>query len=239
MLSLKNIGVFLGGQRVLDGLDLEVAEGEFVVIIGANGTGKSTLFNVISGTLSPTCGRVAIDGIANNFSQVTRVFQDPRLGTVGNFTIFENMAFALNRHKKHRLVPFANRERREFFRERLAILGMSLENRLDDLASSLSGGQRQALSLIMSVIGGYKVLLLDEITAALDPRSSEMVMALANKIISAEGKTCLMTTHNMHHALKFGRSLLVLRNGKFDRFFTGAEKQKLTSTDLIETFICP
>jgi putative ABC transport system ATP-binding protein len=238
MLSLKNIDVFLGGQRVLGGLDLEVAEGEFVVIIGANGTGKSTLFNVISGTISPARGRVAIGGVANNFRRVTRVFQDPRVGTVGDFTIFENMALALNRHRKRRLIPFANRKRREFFRERLATLGMNLENRLDDLAASLSGGQRQALSLIMSVIGEYEVLLLDEITAALDPRSSEMVMALANRIVSAEGKTCLMATHNMHHAIDFGGPLLILRNGKFDRSFTAAEKQKLSPTDLIETFIC-
>ncbi|MDR2677697.1 MAG: ATP-binding cassette domain-containing protein [Puniceicoccales bacterium] len=238
MLSLKNISVSLGGQRVLDGLDLEVAKGEFVVIIGANGTGKSTLFNVISGTLPPARGRIAIGEIANNFRQVTRVFQDPRVGTVGNFTIFENMVLASNRHKKYRLIPFANRKRREFFRERLATLGMNLENRLDDLASSLSGGQRQALSLIMSVLGEYEVLLLDEITAALDPRSSEMVMALANKIVSAEGKTCLMATHNMHHALNFGGPLLVLRNGKFDKSFTGSEKQKLSPADLIETFIC-
>ncbi|MDR0727813.1 MAG: ATP-binding cassette domain-containing protein [Puniceicoccales bacterium] len=237
MLSLKNIGVFLGGQRVLDGLNLEVPERDFVVIIGANGTGKSTLFNVISGVFPPAHGRISIGGIANNFRQVTRVFQDPRVGTVGNFTIFENMALALTRNKKRHLIPYDNRKRREFFRERLATLGMNLENRMDDLASSLSGGQRQALSLVMSVLGDYKVLLLDEITAALDPKSSEMVMALANKIVSAEGKTCLMATHNMHHALNFGGSLLILRNGKFDQSFTGDEKQKLSPADLIETFI--
>jgi putative ABC transport system ATP-binding protein len=239
VLSLKDIGISLGGQRILGELDLEVAEGEFVVIIGANGTGKSTLFNVISGILPLTRGRITIGGVANNFRQVARVFQDPRVGTVGNFTIFENMAFALNRHRKRHLVPFANRMRREFFRERLATLGMNLENRLDDLAASLSGGQRQALSLVMSVMGEYKVLLLDEITAALDPRSSEMVMGLADKIVSAEGKTCLMATHNMHHALNFGGPLLVLGNGKFDQAFSGTEKQKLSPADLVETFICP
>ncbi|MDR2341349.1 MAG: ATP-binding cassette domain-containing protein [Puniceicoccales bacterium] len=238
MLSLKNIGVFLGSQRILDGLDLKVAEGEFAVIIGANGTGKSTLFNVISGTLLPAYGETIIGGIANNFEQVTRVFQDPRVGTVGNFTIFENMALALNRRKGYRFIPFANRKRRELFRERLAILGMNLENRLEDRACSLSGGQRQALSLVMSTLGEYEVLLLDEITAALDPRSSEMVMALANKIVSAERKTCLMATHNMRHALDFGGPLLVLRNGKFEQSFTRGQKQKLSPSELIETFVC-
>ncbi|MDR1456856.1 MAG: ATP-binding cassette domain-containing protein [Puniceicoccales bacterium] len=238
MLSLKNIGIVLGGQRVLNGLNLEVQEGEFVVIIGANGTGKSTLFNIISGAIAPTCGKITVGGVANNFCQVARVFQDPRMGTVGNFTISENMALALRRHKRRSLIPFETRKRREFFREYLSILGMDLENRLDDPASTLSGGQRQALSLTMSIIGDYSVLLLDEITAALDPKSSEKVMALANKIVSAEGKTCLMATHNMHHALTFGEKLLVLRNGKIDKLFMKAEKRNLSPADLIETFIC-
>jgi putative ABC transport system ATP-binding protein len=162
------------------------------------------------------------------------VFQDPRVGTIGDFTIMENMALALRRHQNRHLIPFASGKRRNFFRERLATLGMNLENRLDELVSRLSGGQRQALSLLMSVISDYKILLLDEITAALDPKSSEKVMSLADKIVSSEGKTCLMVTHNMHHARAFGDRTVILQNGIIGKQFSREEKQTTSPQDFID-----
>ncbi|MDR1438347.1 MAG: ATP-binding cassette domain-containing protein [Puniceicoccales bacterium] len=235
MLSIENITIQLNGQRkILNHLNLSVAAGEFVVIVGANGAGKSTLFNVISGTIKPTHGRVLIDGKSDNFAQVSRVFQDPRVGTIGNFTIFENMAFAFCRHRRRHMIPFYGPWRQKFFKERLATLHMHLEDRPDDLVSSLSGGQRQALSLLMSVIGNQRVLLLDEITAALDPKSSREIMALANEIVQREARTCLMITHNIDHAIGCGDRLIVLGNGEIAKEFRGREKKYFSQKDLIE-----
>jgi putative ABC transport system ATP-binding protein len=234
MLSLKNITATLGNRRILNGLSLEVDDGEFAIIVGANGAGKSTLFNVICGSQAVNTGQIFVDGMRNDFAQVSRVFQDPCVGTVEGFTILENMALAICRHRRRRVVPFSSSKRREFFRERLAILGMNLENRMDDQVSHLSGGQRQALSLVMSITGDYKVLLLDEITAALDPKSSEKIMTLANKIVEIEHKTCLMITHNMNHALAFGDRILVLQNGSFGKQFTASEKKQISAHCLMD-----
>lgn len=240
MLTLENIDITLSKGtklecQVLKKLNLRVADGEFIVVIGSNGSGKSTMFNVISGFLKPDSGTIKIDGqdvtsllqTARAYS-VAKVMQDPRVGTMENMTLFENMAFALKRGRARGLNPFSNIDRKRLFQEKLSMLGIGLENRLDELVANLSGGQRQALSLMMAIIADSKILLLDEITAALDPKTAENVMQLANKMIREEKRTCIMITHNMAQAIEYGDRTLVLKKGEFTKEFSFSQKKQLT-----------
>ena len=248
MLKLNSIDVVVGKgtqleRKVLFDLDLEVAEGEFLVIIGGNGAGKSTLFNVISGFMRPESGSIFLDGKEiTKTSQIARsrdvsiVMQDPRVGTMENLTILENMAFAYKRGKNRLFRFFNQKERVELFKKRLALLDMGLENRLNETVANLSGGQRQALSLIMSIITESKILLLDEITAALDPKIAENVMEIANRIVREEKLTCIMITHNMEHAIEYGDRTMLLKNGAFMKCYTKEEKKALKATDLALEF---
>jgi putative tryptophan/tyrosine transport system ATP-binding protein len=227
MLSIKNISVSVGSgscmeRQILKDLSLEVKSGEFVSIIGGNGTGKSTLFNVISGYIRPESGKVFIDGkdvTADNqikrAKDVSIVMQDPRMGTVEELTLYENMAFALKRGQFRGGCLYANMSRKQLIQEKLAVLEMGLENRLYEPVATLSGGQRQALSLVMAMLGSSQILLLDEITAALDPEMSERVMELANSFIRKEQRTCLMITHSMDQATRYGDRVIELKNGAF------------------------
>ena len=248
MLKLKNINVTLGGpaqlaRQVLNNLSLNVCPGEFVVIIGGNGAGKSTLFNVISGFLKPDSGQVLIDGscvtdipVTARSGLVAKVMQDPKVGTMENMTIFENMAFALKRGQRRRITPFFSCSNRKFFQKKLQSLNMGLENMMDELVCNLSGGQRQALSLIMSVVADAKILLLDEITAALDPSSSNAIMQLTAELIKAEKRTCVMITHDMNQAIKYGDRLLLLKNGSFSVEYDAYTKSTLTPSNLVSRF---
>jgi putative ABC transport system ATP-binding protein len=245
MLKLQDINVTLGKgtaleRDVLKSLSLEVSEGEFVVIIGGNGAGKSTLFNVISGALKQDDGSIFIDNKKQSdgirASLVSKVIQDPKVGTIESMTILENMAFAFKRGESRGLKFFSNQNRIELFKEKLSMLSMGLENRLDDLVSSLSGGQRQALSLIMAVLQESRILLLDEITAALDPSTSDIVMNLTDKIVRNQKKTCIMITHDMSQAIRYGDRLLLLKNGRFIEEYSGVEKKNLTPLQLAEKF---
>jgi putative ABC transport system ATP-binding protein len=245
MLKLDDITVTLGKntlleRTVLTNLSLDIKQGEFVSIIGGNGAGKSTLFNVISGFITPEKGKIFLkDQEITNDPQhkkslyISKVMQDPKVGTMENLSILENMAFAYKRGLKRSLLPFNTHKRRSLFRDKLSLLGMNLENRLDDLVGSLSGGQRQALSLIMSILTPSDVLLLDEITAALDPKVAQSVMELAAKIIEAENRTTLMITHNMSHALTYGGRILILNGGKIEKEITPVSKKNLTPFDLV------
>ncbi len=249
MLILKNIHVTLGKtstleRKVLNDLSLTATSGEFIVIIGENGAGKSTLFNVISGFLKPDAGQVILDGQDMLFMKraaqsalVSKVMQDPRVGTMENMTVFENMAFAFKRGQRRGFMPFFSDSRRQFFHQKLEMLGMGLECFMDDLVGNLSGGQRQAISLVMSMLADSKILLLDEITAALDPGSSESIMELTSKIIKQEKRTCIMVTHNMNHAINYGDRLLLLKNGTFIAQYEGHEKSKLTLLELAGHFV--
>jgi putative ABC transport system ATP-binding protein len=195
-------------RKILDGLNLSVAEGEFVVIVGENGAGKSTLFNLIAGLEKPTAGQ-----IVRNFSKITRVMQDPKAGTLENMTIKENLAFAYKRASRRGWLPCISKARLSLFREKLTLLNMKLENRLNDLVENLSGGQRQALAFAMAILVDYDMILLDEVTAALNPESAQNLMELINKTVRDNKKTCLMITHNPDHK-KYGDRVLTLENGR-------------------------
>ncbi|GGZ77930.1 ABC transporter ATP-binding protein [Ignatzschineria indica] len=251
MLKLEGIKLVVGKgtqleRTILEDLSLEVKKGEFVVIIGGNGAGKSTVFNTISGFMKPEKGKILIDGVdVTKSSQQERakwvsiVMQDPRVGTMENMTILENMAFSYKRGGRRGFSLFNNRERRHFFQEKLALLDMNLENRLNETVTNLSGGQRQALSLVMSIVAESKILLLDEITAALDPKIAENVMALADKLVRDQSLTCVMITHNMEHAIRYGDRTILLKDGKFRKEYSRAEKENLTVFDLTREFTDP
>lgn len=240
MLSLRNVCF----KSVLKNLDLELQKGEFVVVIGANGAGKSTLLNTISGNLIPSKGRVILDGLdvtntsaANRSISIAKVSQDPKVGTMTNMTIYENLAFAALRGKRRGLGFFNRSRNKKLFKSKLALLNMGLENRLNELVANLSGGQRQALSLIMALLSDSKVLLLDEITAALDPNTAENIMKIAAQIVRAEQLTTIMITHNMKHALEYGDRTLLLANGKFTKQFDQQYRKELTPSILAAEFL--
>jgi putative ABC transport system ATP-binding protein len=201
----------------LKNLDLTIQPNEFVLIIGANGSGKTTLFGSISGAIRPKAGQILLNGAnVTNTPQYKRahlissVSQDPRSGTIGKMTILENMCIAYMRSGYKKI----SNNIVEYFKKKLSVLEMGLESRLSEYVSVLSGGQRQALSLVMSVIDDCKLLLLDEITSALDPKASSMVMRITDKLVRNEGKTCLFITHDTKHMNCFDGRVLEMKDGK-------------------------
>jgi putative ABC transport system ATP-binding protein len=217
MLKMKNINV----RDTLKDLNLTIKKGEFVLVIGENGAGKTTLFNTISGNIRPKSGTILIDGTdvtdmpqCDRAGLVSNVFQDPKIGTISTMTLRENLNMAYLRGKSKTFAISDSSERDDLYKEKLKILNMKLEERLDDYAGDLSGGQRQALSIVMSTISDAKLLLLDEITAALDRKSSENILRIVDEIIRQEKKTCLMITHNADHVERLGNRVLFLKEGK-------------------------
>ena len=232
MLAINNLSITLNAgsalQRpILQDLSLHVDKGEFVVIIGGNGAGKSTLFQAIGGRLKPTQGHIFLEGqdlqtvpLRTQAAWVSKVMQDPTANTLGEMTLFENLAYAYKRGQRRWLTPYTTRARRDLFKQKLVLLEMGLEHRLDDFVSHLSGGQRQALALIVGLLVESKILLLDEITAALDPKTAEKVVKIAQHLVVTEKRTALMITHNMSHALQYGdRTLLLGRRKDQARIF--------------------
>ncbi|MDD3999821.1 MAG: ATP-binding cassette domain-containing protein [Bacilli bacterium] len=227
----------------LDNVSLDIEEGEFVTVIGGNGSGKTTLLNVVSGSLLPDCGNVEIENI-----DVTRlkehqrakyigiVFQDPMLGTAANMSLEENLSLAIRRAKKKKLKWGFNKNHSKLFKERLAELNLGLENRLNHKIGLLSGGQRQAVTLLMATIDKPKLLLLDEHTAALDPKTAKTVLHLTNQLVIENKLTTLMITHNMRDALAYGNRLLMLNNGRIVLDVSGKDKESLTIEDLLRRF---
>ena len=247
MISLKNISqIFDNGiekNQVLRSLSLDVPEGQFVTVIGGNGAGKSTLFNIIDGNLNPTSGSIFIDGKdiqrtshSARAALVARVFQDPNTGVCPELTIAENMALA-NSRGKWRLFQWAIRKKDiVFFEEKLAEFDLGLENMLRKKASLLSGGQRQVITLLMATMQKPKLLLLDEHTAALDPRIAKQVMGITKKLVDEQKITTIMISHNMSDAIEYGDRLLMLNSGEIVLDVSGEEKRRLTPAELITRF---
>lgn len=217
MLKLININA----NNILRDLNLEVNKGEFIIVVGENGTGKSTLFNIISGAIKPSSGKIYINNKdITKFSQykrakiITNVVQDPKSGTISEMTIFENLYLSYMRGKRKNIKPLSKNLMKNLFYTKLKTLNMELENRMNDYVGQLSGGQRQALSLIMATISNYDILLLDEITAALDPKSSDNIMRIVTNLTKKENKTCLAITHDLKYMNTLGARVLKLSNGK-------------------------
>lgn len=230
-------------NHVLKGIDLTIHKGEFITIIGGNGAGKSTLLNSIAGSFTVEEGSIWLDGkditgdsTAKRAKDIGRVFQDPRMGTASRLTIEENMAVAWKRGKKRGLRKGVKKEQQHVFKEALQRLELNLENRMQMEIGLLSGGQRQAVTLLMASLVTPKLLLLDEHTAALDPKTSDMVLYLTEKIVQEEQLTTLMITHNMEQAIQYGNRLIMLDAGNIVVDVSGEEKQQLTIPDLLNLF---
>lgn len=249
MLSIKNISkTFSPGtvneKTALRNLSLEMARGDFVTIIGSNGAGKSTLFNAIAGAFYVDEGRIFLDGEDITFQKehlrsrnIGHLFQDPLLGTAPHMSVEENMAL-VHMQVSGKRSPFArvSGKDRKLFREQLALLGMGLEERMHHPVGLLSGGQRQALTLLMATMEAPKILLLDEHTAALDPAAAQKVLQLTRDIVEKRNITCLMITHNMHQALDIGNRTLMMDGGRIILDIAGRERENMTVEALLEKF---
>lgn len=245
MLDLQNVTVIFNRgtadeKKALDGVSFHAAAGDFVTVIGANGAGKSTLFGAVSGSFPTDGGRIFLDGRDITLlpehirsRRIGRLFQDPMRGTAPDMTVEENLFLASGRGGVFGKIT--NRDRADF-REALSKLGMDLENKLTRKVGSLSGGQRQALTLIMATFNPPDLLLLDEHTAALDPKSAEKVLCITRDVVSENRLTCMMVTHNMQSALDLGNRTIMMDNGKIIFDISGEERQKKSVADLVEAF---
>lgn len=230
-------------NHVLKNISLTINDGDFVTLIGSNGSGKSTLLNTIAGSLKPTFGRIYFDNKdVTNLKEheraklIGRVFQDPNIGTIGDISIQENLALALKRGENRTLKWALKKEYDVTYKKYLAPLKLGLENRLSDKISSLSGGQRQSVTLLMAILKRPQLLLLDEHTAALDPTTSKKIMGLTEQLIKEFNLTALMITHNMRDAIKYGNRLIMISSGRIIADIPQEEKEKLTVEDLYARF---
>ena len=248
MLKINNIvKVFNAGtvneKTALNGLSLHLEEGDFCTVIGGNGAGKSTMLNAVAGVFQVDQGSIVIDGVDvtklpehKRAKYIGRVFQDPMTGTAATMQIEENLALAKRRGKKRSLRPGITKAEREEYRELLKILDLGLEDRLTSKVGLLSGGQRQALTLLMASLVKPMLLLLDEHTAALDPKTAAKVLEATEKIVNRDHLTTLMITHNMKDAIAHGNRLIMMKDGQVILNISGEEKKKLTVEDLLEKF---
>ena len=252
MLKLNHISkTFAPGtvneKRALNDLSLHLAPGDFVTVLGSNGAGKSTMFNAIAGTFQPDSGQVILDGMDitrlpdyKRSKFIGRMFQDPLKGTAPNMTIEENLALAYLRASNARS-PFSmvSAAERQEFREKLAQLGLGLEDRMNTVVGLLSGGQRQALTLLMATLVTPKLLLLDEHTAALDPATAEKVLNLTRQIVAENSITCLMITHNVQSALQLGNRTIMMKDGGIILELSGERRRTMTTEELLRAFHNP
>ena len=248
MLDVQNIAKTFNAGTVnekcaLNNLSLHLNAGEFCTVIGGNGAGKSTLLNAVAGVWPVDCGNIYIDGKDvthlpeyKRAKFVGRVFQDPMTGTAASMQIEENLALAMRRGKKRTLRSGITKAEREEYYEKLKTLGLGLESRMTAKVGLLSGGQRQALTLLMASLQQPKLLLLDEHTAALDPATAAKVLELSDRIVQENQLTCLMITHNMSDAIRHGNRLIMMNNGRIILDISGEEKQHLTKSELLEKF---
>ncbi|MCH5187133.1 MAG: ATP-binding cassette domain-containing protein [Oscillospiraceae bacterium] len=248
MLELKdiaktyNVGL-INETKVLDGFNLSVPKGQFVTVIGSNGSGKTTILNLICGTIFPNSGKIFLEGkdITNmtefrRARHIGRVFQDTQKGTSPNMTILENLSLADNKGRFYGLSMGVNKKRIDAYKEMLAPLGLGLENKMDVLVGSLSGGQRQVLAMVMCTMTDIDLLILDEHTAALDPKTSELIIELTNKIVREKGITTMMVTHNLRHAVSYGDRLLMFHRGGIEMDLSGEARRNVDVDDLLDRF---
>lgn len=248
MLKLENINITFNKntaneRKALQHIDLDVADGDFVTVIGSNGAGKSTLMNVISGSYEADTGKIFLDG--KNITHlkehqrartIGRLFQDPLRGTAPNMTIEENLGLAYSRGKRRSLTIGIRKKDVSVFRERLKELDLGLEDRMKMPVGLLSGGQRQALTLLMATIVTPKLLLLDEHTAALDPKTAEKVMKITDKIVKENALTTLMITHNISNAIEYGNKIIVMSQGKLLLTIEGEQRANMTVEKLMKLY---
>ncbi|MBQ8163386.1 MAG: ATP-binding cassette domain-containing protein [Clostridia bacterium] len=248
MLELVNINkIFNRGtvneSQLFCNFSIKIEKGEFVSVIGSNGSGKTTMLNIISGSIPNDSGSVILDG--ENITKlpeykrarkIGRVYQNPAVGTVGNMTIFENLAIAESKGKKCLFTPAIDRKKSDYYRELVYQLGLGLEDKMNIPVELLSGGQRQALSLLMSTMTPIDLLLLDEHTAALDPKTSETIMQLTDKIVKEKGITTLMVTHNLRYAVEYGNRIVMMHKGETVIDERGEAKERICVDDLLGTF---
>lgn len=248
MLELKGLyKTFNAGtvneKRAINGLNLTLEDGDFVTIIGGNGAGKSTMLNLISGVFPVDAGTITLNGVNitglpehKRAKYLGRVFQDPMMGTAATMGIEENLALANRRGKMRGLRSGITSQERALYREQLATLGLGLEDRMTSRVGLLSGGQRQALTLLMATLKKPELLLLDEHTAALDPKTADKVLQLTEEIVARDKLTTLMVTHNMKNAIQYGNRLIMMDSGRIVVDIKGEEKRNLSVRDLLEKF---
>lgn len=229
--------------RLFQGFDLDIADGDFVAVVGSNGSGKTTLLNLLCGSLPCDGGRILVNGRDvtalpehRRAASIGRVYQDPSMGTVPDMTILENLSLAARKGKPYGLSRAINRREAATFRELVASVGLGLEDRMEVPVGLLSGGQRQALSLLMATMTPIDLLILDEHTAALDPKTAETVMQITGRVVAEKGVTTLMVTHNLRYAVEYGNRLLMMHEGHAVLDKAGAAKQAVGVADLLGLF---
>lgn len=249
MITIENLNVIFNKEtpdenHALKNINLKIEKGDFITVIGSNGAGKSTLYNAIAGTIEPESGHIFLDEDNREITfdkeykrarYIGRIFQNPLLGTAGKMSLEDNMMICIKKGWKGLKISL-NGKMREYFKNQLKILDMGLENRLNDNVNQFSGGQRQALTLLMAVMSKPDLLLLDEHTAALDPTNADIIMRLTRQFAKEYNLTVMMITHNMKHALEYGNRLIMMDDGEIIFDVKGKEKSDLTMDDIVERF---
>lgn len=248
MLELRGISKIYNPGTVtelclFDDFSFKVADGEFVSVVGSNGSGKTSMLNIICGSIPVSGGEVLIDGKNINslreykrYRMIGRVYQNPAAGTCPDMTILENMSLADNKGKRYGLSFGVNNSKKNYYKEQLSSLGLGLEDKLDAKLGALSGGQRQAVSLLMATLTPIDFLILDEHTAALDPRTAEIIMELTDKIVKEKKLTAIMVTHNLRYAVEYGTRLVMMDKGNIMLDKSGKEKQDVKVEDILDIF---
>lgn len=229
--------------RILDNFNLEVMKGDFIVVVGSNGSGKTTLLNLIAGTVKPDSGSITFEGNDitglkdfNRSKWIARIFQNPLAGTAPDLTVLENFRLASQRTKPKGLITGTGNKFRALVKEKISVLNLGLENKLEQSMGSLSGGQRQALSLLMAIMDDTKILLLDEPTAALDPKTSLLILELAKKVINEYGLTAIMVTHQISDIIEYGNRVIQMKEGRIIRDIHGKDRKLFTMNEVYEWF---